>query len=66
MIIKPAGIIIEYHFPKATITGVYLLCLAPIDWNAEAKPCCKCNDKNTKATTYKTNVTIPVILELNT
>ena len=50
MIIKPAGIIIEYHFPKATITGVYLLCLAPSDWNAEAKPCCKCNDKNTKAT----------------
>lgn len=50
MMMKPAGIIIEYHFPKPTIKGVYLLCFAPIDWNAEAKPCCKCKDKNTKPT----------------
>jgi hypothetical protein len=38
MIINPAGIRIEYHFPKALITGVYFGCLAPIDWNEDWNP----------------------------
>ena len=48
MKINPAGINIEYHFPKDFNPFVYLL-FAPIDWKAELNPCNKCKAKKTNA-----------------
>ncbi len=58
MNIKPKGIIIAYAVPNFLSKGVYLLWLNPTDWNADWKPCIKCNDKNIKETTYIITLTI--------
>ena len=53
---NPNGIIIAKAFPNPFNALVYLL-LAPSDWNAELKPCNKCNAKNTKAKLYSPTLT---------
>ena len=50
MIINPNGIKTEYALPM--FCNVFFLpVVEPIDWNADVKPCNKCNAKNTNATT---------------
>lgn len=48
MMMNPSGISTEYQFPKALMKGVYLGCLAPMDWKEDWNPCAKCRPSKMK------------------